>query len=437
MKVLRSLLRASPRYFQVYRTCREIVLSHVAWNQITPDAVPIALDALEQRENKKSRRDRTEPFSSQRGRHKEPPEIPLQIWNKLLRFHDIVDTFISGFTNSRLFALENPVHLQSQTALPCESPNVHLSLTQLEYSRLARGFYNMELYSTLFYDLATGPWPAFFRASLKRAKSFLQSLRDWEYEELLCVQIYMIEILVDFLNKFENDFMEAYQKDRPEIIWQSLLDTALNSSSRQSVYLYDEDWMQGEWIESSLTRGLEALSAIISTDTLPAKYNALKHDFSPSLKMNIALYRVPDGDVLGRMKSPQIGYCENIDQPNGAWFWAIRFCGSPMFLVEPEIYYGLVRDGCDMDYLRRWGYVIWDNARLIRLAILTKSPSNVLATIGTDWVVKRTPITLKERTMKQEEIWTQNSHTNGEPATLSERRPVFDWGDLWLNDSQN
>lgn len=434
MKALRALLRASPRYFQVYRTCREMVLSHVAWNQITPAVVPIALDALEQRENKKYLRDRTELFSSQR-RHKEPHEIPINIWNKLLRFHDIVDTFISGFTNSRLVALENAVDLQSQTALPSKPLNARLSLSQLEYSRLARAFYNMDLYSTLFYDLVIIPWPVFFAESSGRVKSFLQSLRDWEYEEYLCVRSYMVETLVDFLNKFENDFMEAYRKDRPEIIWPSRIDNDLHPGLHDTVFLYEKDWMKGEWIERTLTRGLETLSAIISTDTLPAKYHALIPDYSPMLQMNFGFHRGPDREVPINKESSQID--DNINQPNGAWSWGIRFCVSPGVLDQPEKYYGLVLNGCDMENLRLWGYVIWDNARLNRLAILTKSPHNILATLGTDWVVKSAPIILKERVMKQEEIWSQNIHSHGESTTLFERRLVFKWGDLWFNDGKN
>lgn len=116
-----ALLRASPRCFQVYRTCREMVLSHVARNHITPAVVPIALDALEMRENRKFQRDRTEPFLSQKTL-KEPHEISLSTWGRLICFHEIVDFFISGFTNSRLVALENSIHPQSQTSLPSKSP---------------------------------------------------------------------------------------------------------------------------------------------------------------------------------------------------------------------------------------------------------------------------------------------------------------------------
>ena len=444
MNALRALLRASPRCFQVYRTCREMVLSHVAWNQITPAVVPIALDALEMRENRKFQRDRTEPFLSQKTL-KEPYEIPLSTWERLLCFHQIVDFLISGFTDSRLVAIENSIHPQSQKSLPRKSPrrkkqekksislSIHLSLSQLEYSRLARAFYNFELYSNLFYDLdrmRTGT----FDEGLKRARAFLLSLRDWEFEELLCVRSYMIEELVDFLNKFENDFMEAYLRDRPYITWPTQ-DKPLLTRLGSNIRLFDVNWMQDHWIEHCLTRGLEILSAIFSAQTLSAKFHALEHRYSDAQKMCQAILTHPEWEIKDTMESSQTGFYDDIKQPNGAWFWAIKFRRHFSILTKPQIFYGWSLDGCDINHFRRWGYVIWDNARLDRLGVLKNSPSNILATIGTDWLVERTPITLKERTMKQEEIWSRKRHSKKIASALFERRPVFAWDKLWFDES--
>lgn len=83
MQALRALLGASPRYFQVYRACREKVLSHVSWNHITPTAVPIALDALEQRVSRKHGLHRSKQFTFTRT-IKEPREITLETWERLL-----------------------------------------------------------------------------------------------------------------------------------------------------------------------------------------------------------------------------------------------------------------------------------------------------------------------------------------------------------------
>lgn len=51
LKCLRAFLRASPHCFRVYRTSRKTVLLHAALNQTTPGVVPIALDALQQRDH--------------------------------------------------------------------------------------------------------------------------------------------------------------------------------------------------------------------------------------------------------------------------------------------------------------------------------------------------------------------------------------------------
>lgn len=147
MKTLSALLRASPRCFRVYRTCRELILPRVVWNQITHAILPIALDALQQRENRKFRLYRTELYSSQRT-PKEPQEILLGTWKRLHAFHEIVDFFILAFTKARLAVLEDTFHPQSRD----------LSLSDFEYARLARAFYNLDLYSHLFYDLIPLHW---------------------------------------------------------------------------------------------------------------------------------------------------------------------------------------------------------------------------------------------------------------------------------------
>ena len=77
---------------------------------------------------------------------------------------------------------------------------------------------------------------------------------------------------------------------------------------------------------------------------------------------------------------------------------------------------------------QRWGYVIWDHARLERLGILKKSLSDISATIGTDWLIKRTPKSLEERMRGQEEIWSKE----GLQSTLTEPRPVFDRKNIWF-----
>lgn len=221
MKALQALLRASPRYFQVHKTSPRAFLSHVAWNQISPDVVPIALKALERRDNS------TPPFASQR-KVKGPHEIPYEIWKRLLCLHEMVESLISGFTSSPLVALETSIHPQTQS-LSHESSSPELNLSHVEYARLARAFYHLDLYENLFHGLGTSALSQNFYQIPERATIFLQRLQDWELEELLCVRSYMIERVKDFLNKFGDDFMESFLKDKPFILLATHISTPFDA----------------------------------------------------------------------------------------------------------------------------------------------------------------------------------------------------------------
>ena len=423
MQTLRALLGASPRYFQVYIACREKVLLHVSWNHITPTAVPIALDALEQRDNRKHGLHRSKQFTFPRTL-KEPHEIPLETWERLLRFHQIVDHLISDFTSSRLVVLESSIHSQTQTLLPHEPLGRHLNLSQLEYARLTRAFYHLELYAYLFYDIDVRNISS---SRLKRARDFLESLRNFELEELLCVRSYMIERMIDFLNKFEDDFMKSYLKNKPRILWSHV--PGLN----RRVYLFDDDsHLRDVWMESCLARGLESLSEMFYADGLPNKYKALRYIDRADQRMSVALIDLTyftEAEVQAISKhSFEIEFHNNIEQPNEAWFWAIKFCGPPRIETDEDPFRGTVREGCDTNEFECWGYVIWDHTRLKRLGILTKSPSDISAIIGTDWLIKQNPKSLETRTREQEITWAEE----GLGLALTEPRPVFDWENIWF-----
>lgn len=129
------------------------------------------------------------------------------------------------------------------------------------------------------------------------------------------------------------------------------------------------------------------------------------------------------------MEGPSVNdLYNNIEQPNEAWFWAVKYGVLPRICSRTEPLIKPIQDGCDTNDCERWGYVIWDHARLERLGILTKSPSDISAIIGTDWVIKKTPKSLEERTWEYEETGPHaglQSHTT-RPTT------VFDWEHMWF-----
>lgn len=386
LKSLRALLRASPHCFRVYRTSRETVLSHVASNQITPAILPIALHALERRDHRRLMSNRTKAVASQKTPRK-PHKISFETWERLLCFHEIVESFVSNFASSRLVALENSIHSQTQSPPPHESPERHLELSQIEYARLARAFYHLDLYGNLFYDVNTYGLRDDKAQIRKLARSvlFLQSLRAWELEELLCVRSYMIDRLKGYLNQLEDDFMKAFLENMPYIMWPNEDDEDGDELVNSPDVFFSHMgymWYQYTWIENCLTRGLETLSEMFSADTFRGKFALLGYwdwdhqlgDYFPPF-MSQTLNAMPASSEWGlaaKAESPEIGFHENIEGPNEAWSWALKFCAHPNMLFDQRNPGTRARTATDNHPLEGWGYVIWDHERLKRLGILTR-----------------------------------------------------------------
>lgn len=55
----------------------------------------------------------------------------------------------------------------------------------------------------------------------------------------------------------------------------------------------------------------------------------------------------------------EIGPYDSIEQPNKAWFSAIKFCGAPRIFSKKEPFIRIFYYGFDTNDFERWGYVIW------------------------------------------------------------------------------
>lgn len=127
---------------------------------------------------------------------------------------------ISDFVSNRFAIIEIYLHHGIPCSAQHDNPDViadtgkFLSLSQIEYSRLARAFYHLELWSHR-YDRprSHGKNDVF----LEQSTVFLQSLKDWELEGLLCVRNYFPERLKDYLNQLEDDFMQGCLENQPRI----------------------------------------------------------------------------------------------------------------------------------------------------------------------------------------------------------------------------
>ena len=441
LKILHNLIRASAQYLSVFRASRESIISHVAWNSITPTVVPIALHALEQRDQRIVWRSRTSgTFSAshewqqqQKQQEKQqqqktttmtfkgPDDIPFKTWERLISFHRIVDSFITDFACSRLAALENSFELQS-----CQSPlasppkefdpeDAMLDLSQVEYGRLARAFYRLDLFANLFYDIDTRnmTYNQTYIAFSDRSVPFMKSLRGWEVDELLCVRSYIFEGLKNFLNQFEDEFMETFLEKAPRIDW-PVADTIDLENDKRAILFSEKGYrlLQEPWLEKCLARGLTNLSRMLfpsSSSSSPSPSSAattFRDDFillgadrflpfseyfhapgqPPSVFMSDALNMIQvcskwwledeetnplrdededeDEDKRPRFYEFRFRRNNDIDKPNEAWSWAMNNYLPRTSRTWPG------RDNHDAEC---WAYVIWDYERLERLGLITKT----------------------------------------------------------------
>lgn len=300
LKTLHTLIRASAQYLSVFRASRESIISHVAWNNITPTVLPIALHALAQRDQRIVWRSRTSDtvLASQEQQQQQqqktttmtfrgPEEIPFKTWERLISFHRIVESFISDFASSRLVALENSIQLQtSQSPLPSlqesDPEKVMLDLSQIEYARLARAFYRLDLFANLFYDIDTRNmnFNQTYIAFLDRSVPFLENLPGWEVDELLCVRSYIFESLKNFLNQFDDEFMEAFLEKAPHIDWPAANTIDLETDKR-AILFSDKGYclLQEPWLEKCLARGLMNLSRMLFPSSSSSSATTFRENF--------------------------------------------------------------------------------------------------------------------------------------------------------------
>lgn len=192
---------------------------------------------------------------------------------------------------------------------------------------------------------------------------------------------FMMERLKDFLNKLDDNFMKAFQKDMPFIDWR-LQDPPGSLGDAVATLLCDDgyEWLQDPWIESCLTRGIETLSTMFSTtdtNTIQAKFRILGERDNMGKYMTSVLREMSsctEQELAAKMnKLPEIGYYDDIGQPNEAWFWVMNFCGHPRICIPRDFRKIWATEAYDNHPLECWGYVIWDHDRLDRLGVLSKT----------------------------------------------------------------
>jgi len=364
-KSLFNLIRASPRYLQVFRQFRPVILCQMTHNYIPSEVLPIAVELLARRRFRGQDLDRAQVATFLNIFPYHVPllkeEFSLKTSIALLSFHNLVENFMVEYATERLAIISKYLH--TETCLSSNS-SLNTSLTRIEKLRLSQAFYHLELYGLLFCPLHSARDVA--TITVQSAK-FLGKITKGQLEAFLCVRNFLLERLTNFLGQVEEDFMEDFLSLGPHPFH-------ISPSSRweSNDWFFAEDMyplLQESWRENCLTRGLCALEIMFNASTAEARLDAMSNTDFPETTITTALRLLRDertAEESLRGLNPALQTEPAVDESQ-IWTEALPWAQEnahgrrSRFIDIDDVY---------AEGLRRWGYIIWDQRRLEDLGVL-------------------------------------------------------------------
>lgn len=245
---LYSLIRASPKAYQVFLTSKERFLISIMRQTIQPAAffdAMAAVKASQLREKGPNRREVMAFLRKYENRRHKSVEQELKLLDaatavSLCQLYRSTQCFISDLASRSNFYLRRcgdrrfrKVHStprddfsfpkingfdglwRGKETIPGDRNFIYVPLTDTEVGRLQRAFYRYELYAKIFSSdmeyngekLWELPSDSFF---------FLKKYRNWEIEELACVADYLWSLLINSFDRIESTF-EGIQLPKPPL----------------------------------------------------------------------------------------------------------------------------------------------------------------------------------------------------------------------------
>lgn len=390
LDTLYALIRASPRFLQVFLLNRESTLSKIALGQFHPAVQPeaIAVAKLAHLQHQSQQDSQSKKHIATDLCHTFP--LDIQSWSEtiniasvvthLCNLERVVRFFLDDYVRSTLPILEQLGKSQDLEILPEYPPYNPASLPQLsstELGRLQRAFCRVELYRRLFsrcsHDFPGGIHNCLMDPPLESAEQatlFLKDLPPYQITEVGCIRDYLFRRLRGICDRLENEAVRTlplkamtFRRNDEAARWRSPLYVFTTQAQHQ----------QSEHLEHLISLGLPYLKHIIQSSGddqrelfLHYVYSSVLCHFERDFLSNAiqGLGRNPsfrDLPLSGKKEEFTPAYDENgySEIPQG-WLWG-HYHQQP-YLVCHTMHKGL----------RDWGYVFWDYDRLMNSGILSR-----------------------------------------------------------------
>ncbi|KAL8968359.1 MAG: hypothetical protein Q9197_004929 [Variospora fuerteventurae] len=354
-KSLFALLKASPRFYQVFRSRRDYVLTELARNLFPGSVFVDAWDTakalqLPQPLTREISDDFIDTFT--RDNQHEQPVLPLSISTSLCQLGQLIDWFVQDFWND---CLANLKRLGEYAGLRQDMQALELPLSAVEKGRIQRAFCRFETMGLLVAALKGKDDPY-----LDQGQAFLGHYPEDDIEGMACVRDYFARRLSGVFEAIEEDAMRAKPSDAIRRLGQSFGEHDWFSRVPK---LFQPDYMENmmtlglpflrEVLES---RGLHRAALVMATSArTPRRFT---HAFSSGHNEVDQNYLPPyQSGIYG---GEQGFRDDNLEDCTHGWLWA-------NYGKLAKSYNRWTRKG-----FRDWGYVMLDSQRLKAAGVLER-----------------------------------------------------------------
>ena len=381
-QALYSLIRASPKAFQVFLASKETILVSLMYRVIRPAALMDALAAVQASQLKDVGPDRKAVLlfvrKYQNKRHKvfkqDGQHYSLATAIALCQLYRSTQYFIKDLTSRSNFYLRrcrDTVTVQTHYGFVIRQENgsdglwrsqgehvvdrddQYNPLSCEEEIRLQRAFYRYELYTQIFGSNMEYMGEKLWELPLD-SHFFLDKYQHWEIEELRCVDNYLWSRLSNSFDRIENSFIGIQLPEPP-------LDLSFQSYIRSTKLREAKFQISSLYLDYLMNLSLPLLYHALRLDRLQMQQVMSSHIFYDSQKRSLStrleeywkMVSRRDGIVLHNYTLAnfyQSQFKDTIDRPNEGWLCALSKRGSYRLLTQ--------------NTLQSLGYVFWDSQRL-------------------------------------------------------------------------
>ena len=350
---LHSLLRASPRFYQVFRSRRGYHLTQLAiqyswapadaWDSVRASKLPKPCSHYDVEAF-------TQTFQDDEGY--KAPILPIEISIPMIKLNSCVEWFISDFARdslSNLSCLSKFINLQQ------DRDAVQSKLSNIEKGRISRAFCRFETFRNLFA-------PAYEEESdidkLQPGVDFLNKYNVDEIEEIACVRDYIVRQLWCIFDKIEDDLVQG---KLPEPLQKAAQDLDEDFEPLKW-FSQDRKSCHTSYMENLMTFGLAYLKDILTAD--PARRAELVLEKSTCIGgfLSDTIPLVHNDEPRDWRPSPvyfPTSYHETLNEASIGWHWIVLRAGQ----INPGTY---LSKGP-----RDWGYIFWDRKRMTASRVIS------------------------------------------------------------------